>query len=216
MKKIPSIFVRLERSNVVDTDKVTPGCEWVFTSLLTNIFITVKRDGAPMLYRHGLWYQRRELKSRLDPGIDGIPKPLDFTPCQPAPSYDDESKQWEWPGWVPLDQQNRKLVDEAIISRGGMKDTEDGFTYELCGPKVVGNPEGWDTHHLFAHASERIIISAQETLLTLAYLYLLLKSINHQGIVIYNGQLTDSGMQCAKLKKRDLGLDWPVKAEAKN
>lgn len=215
MRKIPSLYVRLERSSLVDTDKVTPGCGWVFQPQ-THLFISIKRDGTPVLYREGLWYQRRSLKSKLDPGNEGIPKPVDFTPCQPAPGYDDESKQWEWPGWVPLENQFKKLVDEAVISRGGMKEVEDGFTFELCGPKINANPEGLDTHHLFIHASEIVMTTAQDTPLTTTYLMQVVKTIKHEGVVIYSGNIVDGAMQCAKLKKRDLGLDWPVKAEAKN
>lgn len=213
MRKIPSIFVRRERSNLVDLERITASCEWVFSQGEGKI-LTVKRDGTPLLYRKEVWYQRRTLKSRLDPGTDGFPKPADFTPCQPTPEYDDESKQWEWPGWMPLDTQYKKLLDEAIISRGEMKAEDDGYSFELCGPKINGNPEGLNTHQLFVHASE--VIALQSNVLTVEVLVGIVKTIRNEGIVIYSGRQLDMGMECAKLKRRDLGFDWPIKTEAKN
>lgn len=211
MRKIPSIFVRLERSSLVDIERITVGCEWVFESN-DQLLITLKRDGTPVLYKDSVWYQRRTLKSKLDPGTDGIPKPVNFTPCQPVPEYDDESKQWEWPGWVPLEHQYKKLVDEAVVSRGGMKEHENMFTFELCGPKINGNPEGWDTHHLFVHGSEPIIFNPQTARPQTADEFVaIVRVIRNEGIVIYSGHIVDGYMAMAKLKRRDLGLDWPPK-----
>lgn len=210
MRKIPSIFVRHERSSLVDLEKINKECEWVFEEN-ESMFITVKRDGTPVRYKNGVWFQRRTCKSRLDPGQEPFIHPIDFEPCQPAPSYDDESKQWEWPGWVPLEQQYKKLVSEAVISRGEMKDEENGMTFELCGPKVNGNPEGCATHQLFVHASE-MVLWAGAKVLTREKLEELISALKHEGVVIYSSRTIDGTMQCAKLKRRDLGLDWPLKA----
>lgn len=212
MKKIPSIFQRLERSSLVNTDNVLPECTWVFEPNAQCI-ITIKRDGTPVRWKNGQWSQRRTLKSKLDPGTEGIPQPRDFEPCQPTPGYDDESKQWEWPGWVPLDTQYKKLVDEAVLSRGGMYKNEDGFTFELCGPKINGNPEGWDTHHLFTHGGEPILFNPQSARpQTAEELVAVVTAIKNEGLVIYDGT---EQHRMAKIKRRDLGLDWPIKVDQK-
>lgn len=210
MRKIPSIFVRHERSSLVDTDKINKGCEWVFENSDIK-FITVKHDGTPVRWKDGTWFQRRTCKSRLDPGQEPFIHPADFEPCQPAPAYDDENKQWEWPGWVSLEAQYKKLVDEAIASRGGMKDEESGMTFELCGPKINGNPEHLSGHVLFIHASE-VVALRQDIPWTGTTLMKLVTDLPHEGVVIYSGQAVDGAMQCAKLKRRDLGLIWPLKA----
>lgn len=210
MRKIPSLFVRLERSSLVDTGRITPECAWVFDGDPLKIhFITIKRDGTPVRWKDGAWSQRRTLKSRLDPGADGIPTPANFVPCQPLPGYDDESQQWEWPGWVPIEHQYAKLLNEAVVSRGGMKDNEDGLTFELCGPKINGNPEGWDTHHIFSHG-DQVVQLAEKGALTVTLLCALIKSLPYEGVVIYEGY---GNMRMAKLKRRDLGLEWPIKVK---
>lgn len=212
MKKIPSVFQRLERSSLVNTANVTPECAWVFLHN-EHLLLTIKRDGTPVRWINECWLQRRTLKSKLDPGMEGIVKPLDFSPCQPYPGYDDESKQWEWPGWVPLETQFKALVDEAVGNRGRMKAEEDGQTFELCGPKVNGNPEGLTIHHLYTHGGEPILFnpssarphSAEE-------LVAVVTAIQNEGLVIYEGC---GQMRMAKVKRRDFGLDWPIKSEKK-
>lgn len=208
MKKIPSIFQRLERSSLVNVDNVMPECTWVFEEN-AQMLITVKHDGTPVRYKNGVFQQRRTLKSKLDPGTEGIPQPKDFELCQVGPTFDDESKQWEWPGWVPLETQFKALVDEAVVSRGGMKSEEDNYTFELCGPKINGNPEGWDTHHLFIHG-DQVVQCVEQGTLTVPLLLSLIKSLPYEGVVIYEGC---GEMRMAKLKRRDLGLSWPIKIE---
>ena len=56
-----------------------------------------------------------------------------------------------WPGWVPVgdgpdDVRHREAWEQP---RQG-----DEGTYELCGPKVQGNPEGFDRHVLIKHGCE--------------------------------------------------------------
>lgn len=58
-----------------------------------------------------------------------------------------------WPGWLPIgDGPDDKWHREAWEGWAKYAPVPDG-TYELCGPKVQGNPEGFDFHILVPHGS---------------------------------------------------------------
>ena len=70
-------------------------------------------------------------------------------------------------------------------------------TYELCGPKVQGNPERYDHHLLVRHGSE-VLADAPRTFLALGH-YLADNDI--EGIVWHH---PDGRM--VKIKGKDFGL----------
>jgi len=200
MNKIPSLFVRKPWSKEFNTEQVTPECKWVFDGNAT-ITVTVKRDGTPMARINGQWLQRRVLKvgKGYDPAVALLSKPEGFVPCQMVPSYDQDAQQYEWPGWVPLTEQYYAYMKEAKYD-----EIECDGTFELCGPAINGNPEGLIGHCLFKHGSE-IVRTSAAGVLTKDVLIELVKVMHAEGIVISS----DIGM--AKLCRRDLGFEWPIR-----
>jgi hypothetical protein len=82
------------------------------------------------------WWARREVKA-------GKSAPAGFTVVH----HDDVTGKKV--GWEPATSSPfAKFLDQALTS---LPHPVSG-TYELCGPKVNGNPEGFDTHVLVAHA----------------------------------------------------------------
>ncbi len=149
MKKIISLFQQNYETDRLVRNEVTPGAEWVLAGEGVG---TRKFDGTACLIRDGKFYKRYEVK----PG--GLP-PVEF---ESANEVDEATGKQQ--GWVPVgdgaeDKWHRQAYamghclavpeDEDIPGRGGV--LIDG-TYELCGPKVQGNPDGFKYHWLVAHS----------------------------------------------------------------
>lgn len=175
MKKIPTLFVRDESRRFV-TLEVTPGCEWV---LRGEGRPTVKRDGTCVMLNAEGWWARREVKP-------GKPTPPNFRLAE-----HDEATGKSF-GWVPMDESDWLPVFESVPD----KPTLPG-TYELCGPKVNGNPEGLTAHHLFEHGAE-----VEPRMVGVEYaddIQSEIARLDYEGIVWHHA---DGRM--AKLKKRDI------------
>jgi hypothetical protein len=134
MQKIPTLFQRDwdgDRRYVLPA--VTAGCEWVIAGEGTP---TRKYDGTCVMFDGSEWWARREVKA-------GKPAPDGYV----ALGTDPETGKVM--GWEPVGQSSfAKYHAEAAGSCGG---TGRIGTYELAGPKVNGNPEGYDHHHLIFH-----------------------------------------------------------------
>lgn len=137
MKKIPTVFERdpENRKHVLPT--VTPGCEWV---LAGEGEATRKYDGTcvgvGVVESQGpkAVYVRREVKA-------GKERPPNFQMTE----YDEATGKTV--GWEPFQQSGfAKFIEEALT----LGYPEPG-TYELVGPKVNGNPEGYERHVLVRH-----------------------------------------------------------------
>ena len=181
MKKIPTLFRRDPEDMKHVLPEVTPGCEWV---LAGEGVATRKYDGTcVMLGGNGEWWARRELKA-------GKPKPDLFLPAD----YDPATGKTV--GWVPMETSSfAKWHAEAL---------EDGVpyaagTYELCGPKINGNPERFEHHRLIAHAdAEPLLVDVENFEEAKALVVLLDNEHGVEGIVWHH---PDGRM--AKLKGRD-------------
>lgn len=134
MKKIPGLFKRNHETHKI-YDVVTEGCEWVIKGEGTP---TRKFDGTACMIKNGKLYKRYDCKK-------GRKLPEYGLACQP--NEDPETGHWPW--WVPVTD-NDKYHKEALK---GMPVVEMSGTYELCGPKVNGNPEGFENHTLIKHGS---------------------------------------------------------------
>jgi hypothetical protein len=138
MQKIISLFQRNYDGDRLVRDEVVPGAEWVIAG---EGVPTQKIDGTCCLVRAGELYRRYDLKAkkgRHDP-------PPGWEPAQAAP----DPVTTSWPGWLKVgDKAEDQWFREAI--KNGLP--EDG-TYELCGPKVQSNPEGYPDHRLIRHGS---------------------------------------------------------------
>lgn len=179
MKKIPTMFERDwegDRSRVLD--KPHPDCGWVFVG---EGVATRKLDGTCCMVRNGKLYKRRELRK-------GDVAPPDFEQAD----FDEETGKTV--GWVPVgDGPEDRWHKAALAENEGWPDG----TYELIGPKVQGNPEGWPGHQLIQHG----MIMEDDVPRTFDGLRSWLAGQDIEGIVFHH---PDGRM--AKIKLRDFGL----------
>jgi len=139
VQKIPTLFKRDPEDMRKVLPEITPGCEWV---LAGEGVPTRKYDGTCcMLDEHGEWWARREVKL-------GKQAPPNFQ----ASEHDETTGKTV--GWIPMhDSDFKKWHAEAIENSKLFSGAVFPFlrTYELCGPKVNGNPEGFENHRLVSH-----------------------------------------------------------------
>ena len=183
MQKIPTLFVRDHESPSLVTTVVTPGCEWVMRGKGRP---TRKWDGTACLVRDGSLYKRYMVKH-------GRKMPDGF---EPTGEPSDTGKQ---PGWVPvgmgpMDQWRRETSWKL----------PDG-TYELVGPNINGNPDGFDDHTLVRHGASKVRYDTKQPM-TFEFIRDVLTDYEIEGIVWHrpDGQM-------AKVKRKDFGLPWPVR-----
>ena len=139
MKKIPTLFVRdpVTRRHVLN--EVTPGCEWV---LAGEGQASRKFDGTCVMYDGTDWWARREVKpDKAEP--DGWVE------------VDHDETTDKRIGWEPITEQwtfSRPFQDAYDAFDLGLLSVAPSFrTYELCGPKINGNPEHFLQHQLIPH-----------------------------------------------------------------
>jgi hypothetical protein len=181
MKKIPTLFVRNPDDRRYVTDEVTPGCEWV---LAGEGVATRKYDGTcVMLDDEGNWWARREVKPGKTPPPNWV-------------EADHDEITGKRMGWEPIAQSSfAKFWNEARGAGGYARSFTPG-TYELCGPKVNGNPEGYDEHRLIAHSTAEAVWFPLEP--DAALIAHTVRNLDFEGVVWHH---PDGRM--AKLKARD-------------
>ena len=134
MKKITSLFARDPSNPQILTDAFHPDAAWVVAG---EGVATRKWDGTSVLVRGGKLFARYDVKR-------GKTVPTGFEPAQ-----DPDPNTGHHPGWVPAERPEDKWIRAAAEG----KTLEDG-TYEACGPKINGNPEGWLFHQLIRHGRD--------------------------------------------------------------
>lgn len=179
MKKIPTLFQRDPDDRARVLPIVTEGCEWV---LAGEGVAKRKYDGTCVMFDGHDWWARREVKPDKEPpaGFDEIStdtitgKRMGYEPAEQtgfarflAEAVEDDEPP---PGWV-------------------------AGTYELCGPKINGNPEHFTSHVLIRHAHAETLTLPS---LTFDGLGDWLRSHPFEGIVWHH---PDGRM--VKLKRRD-------------
>jgi hypothetical protein len=181
MEKIPTMFERDwegDRSRV--TPQPTPGCEWVFEG---EGVATRQYDGTCMMFDGEHWWARREVKA-------GKLTPENFLPL----SYDEQTGKTV--GWEPVEQAPFVKFFNEALNQQPPTEWEPG-TYELLGPKIQKNPEGYETHQLVGHAgAEQAVVFR-----SFAGIEIFLEEHDWEGIVFHH---PDGRM--AKIKARDFGL----------
>lgn len=181
MKKTISLFQRNYEGNRQVRDELVPGAEWVAAGEGTA---TRKFDGTCCLIKGGKLYKRYDAKKGKTP-------PEGFEPAQ-----EPDEVTGHWPGWLPVGEgPDDKWHREAFASFSYREDDED--TYELCGPKVQGNPEGFPRHVLVRHGEE-VLHDCPRSFEALRD-YLATRDIEG---VVWHG--TDGRM--VKIKAKDFGL----------
>jgi len=179
MKKIPTIFERDPHDLSRVHDVINPWCQWVFDGEGVS---TRKWDGTCCLIREGSLYKRREVKK-------GKPTPEGFE------LLEEDKLSGEKVGWVLLDFEDNenRWHKEAWDVQGAL--VSDG-TYELCGPKVNGNPEGFTAHRFIRHGEFELGVPRNYWGLKAD-----LTRFDMEGIVFYH----PDGRR-GKIKKKDFGL----------
>jgi hypothetical protein len=180
LRKIPTIFIRdLCAQPALVTPEVTPGCEWVIAG---EGVATRKYDGMCCAMIDGDLWKRREVKL-------GKPVPSGFV------QTDEDSVTGKKFGWLlcgtgPDDKYFRAAVGNRPVPESG--------TYELLGPKVQGNPEGYESLYLMKHSKALVLLNVP---LTFYGLWEYLKGNDIEGIVFHH---EDGRM--AKIKGKDFGI----------
>lgn len=182
MKKMPTVFDRDwddPRHPVVDS--VNPLCDWVAAG---EGIATRKYDGTCVMFDGVSWWARREVKPGKKP-------PEGFRPTE------EDLITGKVMGWEPIKGSGfSKLLEEAVEHR--LENASVPGTYELCGPKINGNPEGLPYHVLFPHSlAERYEIPDR----SFAGLRMLLTSAEFNGVEGVVFRHPDGRM--AKIKRKD-------------
>jgi len=187
MKKIPTLFQRNEDGLV--RDELTPGTEWVANA---EGWATRMWNGTCCLIRGGKLYKRNTIN------IHKGKAPANFLPaCDPDPAT---GKQ---PGWVPVGVgPENKWHKEAFEHLDTTLTNIDG-TYELCGPKIEGNKQGYDKHVLKRHGSVTYHNNVPRTFDELPKWFKTQRLLRRyiEGLVWYH-----SDGRMAKIKQKDFGL----------
>lgn len=134
MHKIPTLFLRSASNRAHVVNEVHPLCQWVLDGEGTA---TRKYDGTCISYDGTRWWARREVKP-------GKKAPTGFVEVH----FDLVTQKTM--GWEPIEQS--AFLKFLIEAHDNYPDRDYGpGTYELCGPKVNGNPERFDRHILIRH-----------------------------------------------------------------
>lgn len=140
MNKIPTIFIRDDNDRAHVTREPNPDCMWVFAG---EGIATRKFDGTCVMYDGARWWARREVKP-------GKTAPDGFVPLG-TDEVTGKTMGWEsiessaWLRWLVAAHEQDASVNPDIRYAPG--------TYELCGDRVNGNPEGFIGHVLIEHAT---------------------------------------------------------------
>lgn len=178
MQKIPTLFLRSATNRFI-TNEVNPACQWVLDGEGTA---TRKYDGTCINYDGTRWWARREVKP-------GKKAPEGFIEVQ----FDLVTEKTM--GWEPIEQS--AFLKFVIEAHANYPDREYGpGTYELCGPKVNGNPERFDRHILIRHDDAEKFVAPRDYVLLAEWM----AATQYEGIVWHH---PDGRM--AKLKRRDFG-----------
>lgn len=177
MKKIPTIFKRNPENMKELLNEPHNDCAWVFAG---EGVPTRKYDGTCCMVKDGKLWKRREVKK-------GKPKPEGFV----LADYDKVTGKTV--GWMPVTEDKG---DRWHIEAFGDGNCPDG-TYELCGEKVQGNPEGFEGHVLVPHENATQYDDVERTFDGIRKF---LNTMDIEGLVFHH---PDGRM--AKIKKRDFG-----------
>lgn len=179
MQKIISLFQRNYDTDRLVRDEVTPGAEWAHKD--GGGIATQKHDGTCCMIEHGRLWRRYEVKKGKKP-------PEGF---RPATDVDPQTGKQQ--GWITVGDGSQDAYHREAFE--SLADKADG-TYELCGPKIQGNPEHCESHVLIPHGS--VVLDAPRTF---AGLKSWLADQDIEGIVWHH---PDGRM--VKIKAKDFGI----------
>lgn len=183
MEKIVSLFRRDYAGTRLVYDEIVPGSEWVPAG---EGIATRKYDGTCCRVRGGRLFKRYDVKR-------GKPAPHGFEPAQ-----EPDPVTGHWPGWLEVGNGNEDRWHREACGPQQNPDAVDlpDGTYELCGPKVQGNPEGFAVHTLVRHGAE--VLDAPRDYASLKAYF---ETAGVEGIVWHH---PDGRM--VKIKAKDFGI----------
>lgn len=141
MRKIPTLFQRDPDDLSQILPVLHPDTGWVLGA--GEAVATRKYDGTCVAWRDRDWWARREVK-------EGKASPDGFVPVGTDPATG------KTVGWEPIEQSGWHRwftnVEETIGDLPAPGELAE-ITYELCGPRVNGNPENLNGHWLIRHSA---------------------------------------------------------------
>lgn len=140
MKKLSTFFKKDPNDLGRVINEVDPKNEWVYEFGIP----TRKFDGTACAVINGELYKRYDVKR-------GKSAPNGAIPCQ-----EPDEITGHWPHWVKCNRENPS--DKWHFEGFGDGCFAEG-TYELCGPKVQGNPEKLNSHVLIQHGTDVVCLS---------------------------------------------------------
>lgn len=183
MRKISTLFQKDPQDLGRVIPEIHPDNIWVLEG---DFIATQKFDGTAAAIINTLLYKRYDVKK-------GRSIPEEAIACQAA-----DKISWHHPHWVPCKRENPE--DKYFWEAFDRLEVKQEGTYELCGPKVQGNPEKLEQHTLIKHGS--VILTLPEIEFFTLREYLKNPENDIEGIVFHH---TNNGSQC-KLRKKDFGF----------
>lgn len=207
MKKIISLYKRDYEDTRQVYNEVVEGAEWVING---EGIATEKYDGTSCLIKDGVLYKRydrkltKEANKRKQKNDSFIPAIVDFKEAPDgwiAAEDNPNIHTGHWPGWleVVFSLPENKWHKVAWGDYGHQ--LTDG-TYELIGSHIQGNPYNLKSDILLRHGAVRFNDVPTE----FEALKQWLSAHEIEGIVWHH---PDGRM--VKIKRRDFGLEWPIK-----
>lgn len=183
MKKISTLFKKDPNNLGRVINEVNPENNWVFNG---EGVATRKFDGTSVAIINSVLYKRYDVKN-------GRTAPENAIPCQDA-----DALSGHHPYWLPCERSKKedRYFFEAF---DGLSEIVDG-TYELCGPKIQGNPEGLEHRVLIPHGKE--IIEITDFSFEGFKVLLTDQNVTIEGIVFHH---ISDGRMC-KIRKKDFGV----------
>ena len=209
MKKIPCLFKRDFSNSRIVTNEVTEGCEWVINGEGEAF---VKWDGTSCAVINGKLHKRFDAKlnkraskkkkrdSLFVPTLEDFKaRPTGAIACQ-----EPDMVTGHWPHWVPVTDSDKWHMKAWAVDLIGFPDG----TYELCGPKVNGNPMRLRIHTLIGHSLQDSSFDYWGWSVSRDYegLKVMIEKLPYEGIVFHH----KDGRMC-KIRRKDFGFDWPIK-----
>lgn len=183
MKKISTLFKKDPNDLSRVLNEVNPENQWVFDE--HGVIATRKYDGtACAIINHEL-YKRYDVKK-------GKQIPEAAIPCQ-----EPDAITGHWPHWVKCEPNDPGSKWHLEAFNNSDWKAYDG-TYELCGPKVQGNPEQFETHVLVRHGDDELTDCVGWSFEELKEY---LNTHDIEGIVFHG-----NGNKMCKIRKSDFGI----------
>lgn len=181
MKKLKTVFKKDPNNLGRVINEINTIHNWVFTD---QAIATRKFDGTSCAIIDGELFKRFDLKP-------GRQLPKNAIACQDA-----DAITGHHPHWVKCDRSDKgnkwhfKAFDALEVKSDG--------TFELCGPKIQGNPEKLEQHELIKHGAEKLEIKE----LSFEGIKQFLTENDIEGIVFHH---KTNEMMC-KIRKSDFGI----------